>query len=148
MHETVIGMTEASTDDRASRSIPCVGAIVRDGTGRILVIRRGHEPALGSWSLPGGRVEPGESDQQAVVREVAEETGLDVRVGDLVGCIEIPAPAGGVFDIRDYSATVVGGMLRAGDDAIEATWVYPQDLVTWDTPPGFIETLTQWGILP
>lgn len=140
-------------DHRDGNVIPCVGAIIRDDAGRLLMIRRGHEPALGAWSLPGGRVEPGESDEQAVAREVVEETGLIVRVGALIGRIEIPAPDGGVFDIGDYACTVIGGELRAGDDASEAAWVDPSELVSREdalsrqTPPGFVETLTRWGVL-
>ncbi|MGI8799897.1 MAG: NUDIX hydrolase, partial [Pseudonocardia sp.] len=59
--------------------VACVGAIVRDAAGRLLLVQRVNEPGAGRWSLPGGRVEPGETDQDAVVREVAEETGLQVR---------------------------------------------------------------------
>lgn len=128
-------------------SIPCVGAIVRDDAGRLLMIRRGQEPALGAWSLPGGRIEPGETDEQAVAREVEEETGLVVHVGALIGHIRIPAPGGGVFDIRDYAASVIGGDLRSGDDATEATWVDPDEVAHLETPPGFIDTLTRWGVL-
>lgn len=120
---------------------------MRDDSGRLLMIRRGQEPALGAWSLPGGRVEPGETDTEAVVREVAEETGLTVRVGDLIGRIETPAPAGGVFDIADYAAEVIGGELLAGDDATEVAWVAPHELPNRSTPPGFIETLTTWGVV-
>lgn len=120
---------------------------MRDDSGRLLMIQRGQEPALGAWSLPGGRVEPGETDTEAVVREVAEETGLIVRVGDLIGRIEIPASADAVFDIADYSAEVIGGELRAGDDAAEVAWVAPDELASRSTPPGFIETLTAWGVV-
>ena len=65
--------------------IPCVGAIIKDPGGRLLLIKRGHAPQAGRWSLPGGRVEPGESDQQAVIREIREETGLQVQCDQLVG---------------------------------------------------------------
>jgi len=139
--------------DRDGNVIPCVGAIIRDDAGRLLLIRRGREPALGAWSLPGGRVEPGESDEEAVAREVAEETGLDVRVGALIGRLEIPAPEGGVFDIGDYGAVVIGGRMRPGDDALEVAWVDPSELASPEdaprrqTPPGFVETLTRWGVL-
>src|SRR5579875_2965008 len=54
--------------------IPCVGAIVKDDAGRLLLIRRGHEPDAGLWSVPGGRVEPGETDEQALVRETTPPT--------------------------------------------------------------------------
>ena len=55
--------------------VQCVGAVITDESGRMLMILRGHEPGKGLWSIPGGRIEPGESDEQAVVREVREETG-------------------------------------------------------------------------
>src|SRR5437016_7375189 len=99
--------------------IPCVGAILTDGE-LILLIKRGHEPEAGRWSIPGGRIEPGESDQQALVREVREETGLAVTAGVLAGTVERPARDGAVLDIRDYTATVTGGSLRPGDDAADA----------------------------
>ncbi len=140
-------MSQGSISDQGRIVIPCVGAIVRDHAGRLLMIRRGHEPALGSWSLPGGRVEPGETEAQAVAREVEEETGVIVRVGPLIGRIEIPAPDGGVFDIGDYAADVIGGELRPGDDATEAAWVDPAQISARQTPPGFVETLTRWGVL-
>src|SRR3954466_12295448 len=69
--------------------VPCVGAVVRDAAGRLLLVRRGHAPGRGLWSLPGGRVEPGESVEQAVAREVREETGLTVRAGAPVGRVTI-----------------------------------------------------------
>ena len=76
--------------------IPCVGAIVRDGAGRLLLIKRGHDPEAGFWSLPGGRIEPGESDTEALVREMREETGLTVRPGPLIGAVQRPGPGGSI----------------------------------------------------
>src|ERR1017187_9763605 len=105
------------------RRIPCVGAIINDHRGRLLLIQRGHEPDAGLWSLPGGRVEPGETDEQAVVREIREETGLSVVCDRLVGSVERPGREGGVGDIRDYSVPAPGGKLPAGDDAAAARWV-------------------------
>ena len=78
--------------------IRCVGAIITDDTGRLLLIKRGHEPEEGRWSLPGGRVRPGESDPQALVREVREETGLQVEPGRLIGEVDRPAPGGSAED--------------------------------------------------
>jgi ADP-ribose pyrophosphatase YjhB (NUDIX family) len=127
--------------------VPCVGAIVRDQAGRLLLIQRGHEPETGRWSLPGGRIEPGESDPQAVVRETREETGLQVTCGALVGSVERPGLRGAVLDIRDYSATVTGGTLTAGDDAADARWVSPADLAGLPLTSGLAETLTAWGVL-
>ncbi len=127
--------------------IPCVGAIVQDAAGRLLLIRRGHDPEAGSWSLPGGRVELGESDAQALVREMREETGLIVRPGPLVGAVDRPGPGGSVLEIRDYAATVTGGTLAAGDDAADARWVAARDVARLALTTGLAEALTAWGVL-
>jgi 8-oxo-dGTP diphosphatase len=127
--------------------IRCVGAIITDDTGRLLLIKRGHEPEEGRWSLPGGRVRPGESDPQALVREVREETGLQVEPGRLIGEVERPAPGGAIFDIHDYAATVSGGLLAAGDDAADARWIVPGDVGRLALTSGLAETLIAWGVL-
>ncbi len=136
----------------AVRRIPCVGAVVKDETGRLLLIRRGHEPGAGLWSIPGGRIEPGESDLAALVREVREETGLDIVAGLLLGSVQRPGLAGAVVDIRDYVAVVTGGELAAGDDAAEARWVEPAAVALMDAAgqltSGLTEALSSWGVLP
>ena len=114
--------------------IPCVGAIATDGQGRLLMIKRGHEPGTGLWSIPGGRIEPGETDAEALVREMIEETGLTVEVGRLIGRVRRPGLNGAVIDIRDYAATVTGGTLRPGDDAADARWVAPGNWRRWRLP--------------
>ena len=127
--------------------IPCVGAVIKDEQGRLLLIKRGHEPGAGLWSLPGGRIEPGETDAAALVREMREETGLEVQAGPLVGSVRRPAPGSRVLDIRDYAATVTGGTLRAGDDAAEARWVAVSELRSLPITDGLVEALTDWGVL-
>ena len=124
-----------------------MGAVITDGTGRLLLVKRGHEPEAGRWSLPGGRVKPGESDPQALVREVHEETGLRVEPGRLVGAVERPGPGGTVFDIHDYAASVSGGLLAAGDDAADVRWVHPRDLDRLSLTSGLARTLAEWGVL-
>jgi ADP-ribose pyrophosphatase YjhB (NUDIX family) len=124
-----------------------VGAIVADSQGRLLMIKRGHEPGAGLWSIPGGRIEPGETDAEAVVREMIEETGLTVEVGRLIGRVQRPGLNGAVVDIRDYAATVTGGTLRAGDDAADARWVAPGELASLEITEGLIDALTGWGVL-
>ena len=127
--------------------IPCVGAVVTDGHGRLLLIKRGHEPGAGLWSIPGGRIEPGETDAEALVREMLEETGLAVEVGSLIGRVQRPGLDGAVIDIRDYIATVTGGTLRPGDDAADTRWVEAADLDSLEITEGLIEALTDWGVL-
>ena len=127
--------------------IPCVGAVVTDGRGRLLMIKRGHEPGAGLWSIPGGRIEPGETDAEALAREMLEETGLVVEVGSLIGSVQRPGLDGSVIDIRDYAATVTGGTLRPGDDAADARWVDLADMGSLEITEGLIEALTSWGIL-
>jgi 8-oxo-dGTP diphosphatase len=127
--------------------VPCVGAIIKDEAGRLLLVKRGHEPEAGRWSLPGGRVEPGETDEQAVIREIREETGLLVACGHLVGRVDRAGQPGAALEIRDYAATVTGGRLAAGDDAADVRWVGPSDLAGLVLTSGLAETLTAWGVL-
>jgi ADP-ribose pyrophosphatase YjhB (NUDIX family) len=124
-----------------------VGAVVTDAHGRLLMIKRGHEPAAGLWSIPGGRIEPGETDAEALVREMLEETNLAVEPGRLLGQVQRPGLGGAVIDIRDYTATVVGGTLRPGDDAADVRWVAAAEMDSLEITEGLIEALTDWGIL-
>ncbi|SRR5216683_1370612 len=127
--------------------IPCVGGVVKDLEGRLLLIKRGHEPGAGLWSLPGGRTELGESDATALVREMLEETGLTVTPGPLAGAVERPGRNGTILEIRDYYATVTGGTLKAGDDAADARWVDPAELDDLPLTPGLLEALTEWAVV-
>lgn len=132
----------------ALRRIPCAGAVIKDAAGRLLLIRRGHEPGAGLWSLPGGRIEPGETDQQAVVREVLEETGLRVECGPLLGTAELPGPDGAVIDVSDYLAVITGGELTAGDDADDARWVTAAELADLPLTDGLAGYLAAWDTYP
>jgi 8-oxo-dGTP diphosphatase len=125
-----------------------VGAVIKDAAGRLLVIKRGHDPGAGLWSLPGGRIEPGETDQQAVAREVMEETGLRVECRRLLGTAELPGPDGTVIDVRDYLAEVTGGALAAGDDAADARWVAAAELDSLPLTSGLAGYLAAWGAYP
>ena len=133
--------------------VPCVGAVVRDESGRMLLIQRGHEPGLGLWSVPGGRIEPGETDQQAVVREVREETGLLVRCGRLLGIAQLPGTAGSVIDVRDYLAELAPGIpaaaATAGDDAAALRWVTDAEAADMDArgelTSGLLAALRAWS---
>lgn len=123
--------------------VPCVGGLVYDEVGRLLLVRRANEPGRGLWSVPGGRVEPGETDSEALVREMAEETGLAVVPGPLIGRV-----VRGRYAIADYRCTVVGGELRAGDDALDARWCDAAALAELPLVDELLTTLADWGALP
>lgn len=120
----------------------CGGAVVTDG-GRLLLVLRRNDPGRGLWSLPGGRVEPGETVEAAVRREVREETGLDVRVGRLLGVV-----VRGDYLIHDHEAYVEGGPLRAGDDAEAVRWCPLDELDAAELTPRLLESLREFGVLP
>jgi 8-oxo-dGTP diphosphatase len=140
----------------------CVGAVVvHDGA--LLLVRRGHGPAAGEWSVPGGRVEHGETLAEAVVREVAEETGLECVCGELLGWVEVlgatsavagadrEADGDGVghhFVILDFVATVLEhGAPVAGDDAAEVAWVPLDEVAERNLVEGLAEFLHEHGML-
>lgn len=97
-----------------------VDLVIRFLDGELVFIRRGSEPFKGSWALPGGAVETGETVEAAAVREAREETGLDVKLGGIVGVYSEPDrdPRGHVVSIV-FHATPVGGVLKADTDAAE-----------------------------
>jgi 8-oxo-dGTP diphosphatase len=115
---------------------------------QLLLVRRGHGPAAGEWSVPGGRVEVGEPVEAAVVREVLEETGLDVVVDELLGWVE-RFDDGQHFVILDFRVTVLDpdGPVRAGDDAAEAAWVPIPDLGRYRLVAGLVDFLEGVGVL-
>ena len=127
---------------------PCVGGVVIDSQSRLLVIQRRNEPARGLWSLPGGRIEVDESAEDAVVREILEETGVSVQLVREVGSVQRAAPGGGTYDIRDFLAIPISlTPPHANDDALDARYVTPQQLRELPTSPGLIEALEEWGIM-
>ena len=127
-----------SPDDAEGKPPPivCAGAVVRDRDGRLLLVRRGHAPSLGLWSVPGGRVEDGETPEQAAAREVLEETGLQVAVGRLLGSVRI-----GDYLVHDFAADVVGGTIRAGDDASDVRWCSFEEAELLPLTPGLLDEL-------
>jgi 8-oxo-dGTP diphosphatase len=129
----------------AARPEVAVGAVVRDRAGRLLVIRRGQPPAEGRWTLPGGRVEGSERITDAVAREVAEETGLTVRVGDLVGVHEIIGDDHHVV-ILDHTAEVVAGDAHAASDAAAVAWMGRGELLAAGPTEGLLDFLDRHGI--
>ena len=118
------------------RPVVGVGAVVLDGD-RVLLVKRGHAPLKGHWSLPGGGVEIGETLEQGVAREVLEETGLTIEVGPIVEVLDrISRDADGRiehhFVLIDFVARQNGGVLRSASDADEAAWVAVSDLPAFE----------------
>ncbi|MBT8250120.1 MAG: NUDIX domain-containing protein [Acidimicrobiia bacterium] len=110
-----------------------VGAIITDNEGRVLVVRRGRPPGKGLWAVPGGKVRFGESLVQTAAREIAEETGLTIDVGEVAWVGEAlgsGSPPSFHIVLVDFWASVTSGadrVPRAGDDADDIDWVDPRD---------------------
>jgi ADP-ribose pyrophosphatase YjhB (NUDIX family) len=105
--------------------------VVKDG--KVLLVRRGNEPGKGKWSLPGGRIRFGERSEEAALREMREETGLEVRLRRVVDVVDVfwRSEMGELlehFVIVDFEAEVIGGELRPADDALDARWFSPEEL--------------------
>lgn len=135
------------TGPGAERPELCVGAVVVDA-GRLLLIRRGRPPSAGLWSVPGGRVEHGETMAQAVSREVAEETALEVACGELAGWVERIDGARHqvIFDFHAVAAATRDPV--PGDDAAEAAWVALDAVERLPLVEGLAEFLRRHGVLP
>ncbi len=125
----------------------CVGAVVvRENS--ILLIRRGTPPGEGLWSVPGGRVQRGESLADAVCRELREETGLDGEVGDAVGWTELIGRRRH-YVVVDYRVTVAPDATpTAGSDADDAAWVAFDELEDWELVDGLLQFLTDHQVIP
>ena len=113
---------------------PCVGVVCLRGE-EVLLIRRGKPPRQGEWSLPGGRIEPGERATEAALRELREETGVEAEIAGLVDVVDGVFPeAGRHYVLIDYAVRWLSGEPVAGDDAAEARFVPLADaerLVDW-----------------
>lgn len=132
------------TEDRSTRMYPTrpfvgVGAVIWDGA-RVLLERRGQPPAQGSWALPGGLIDVGETAEAAVQREVREECGIEVTVGPIVGLFEpIHHDEDGRiryhYVVIDFLAYYRSGEARPGDDAAGLAWVTPDALADYALTP-------------
>ncbi|NQE65136.1 NUDIX hydrolase [Caulobacter sp. RHG1] len=138
-----------------SNPVPCVGVVCLRGD-EVLLIRRGTPPRLGQWSLPGGRLEWGETLEVAALRELKEETGVDAELTGLLDVVDgvFPARPGGEitrhYVLIDYAARWTGGEPVAGDDAAEARFVSRDEamaMVEWDETRRMIDaTYERFGL--
>ena len=109
--------------------VPAVGVVCLRGD-EVLLIRRGRAPRLGEWSLPGGRVEPGERTVETALRELIEETGVSAEILGLIEVVDGIFPADGRhYVLIDYAARWTGGEPVAGDDAAEAAFVSIEEAI-------------------
>ena len=141
---------EPATPDRARGSggapATCVGAIATR-TNELLMVRRATEPGRGRWSVPGGRVDRGETLAEAVVRELHEETGLEGVCGPLMGWTEI-IDEEHHFVVLDFEVTVLGPQEPTpGEDASEAEWVPVWTVPELDLVDGLAEFLSEHGVI-
>jgi 8-oxo-dGTP diphosphatase len=129
---------------RPSAPVVGVGGVVV-GDGRVLLIRRGKPPLQGRWVVPGGTVELGETLEEALVREMREETGLEVEPVELLTVFNrIDRDGDGVayhYVIVDYLCRRVAGVAVAGSDALEVAWLRREDLAAYDVPPKAVEVV-------
>jgi ADP-ribose pyrophosphatase YjhB (NUDIX family) len=132
--------------DSLRRPIPAVGvAVVEDGA--LLLVRRGRGPNAGLWAVPGGKVDYGESMHEAAVREMKEETGLDVEIEQVAWVGETMGPGNPPawhYTLVDYLARRIGGTAAAADDAHEVAWVplhRARELPLTPTMPSLIDVL-------
>jgi 8-oxo-dGTP diphosphatase len=115
--------------------------------GALLLVRRANPPEAGRWTIPGGRVEPGEALSHAVERETLEETAVTVRCQGLRGFAERISPSFH-YVILDFDVSLVGAPnAKPGGDATEVAWVAAEDLASIDTVSGLNEFLSEHGVI-
>ena len=130
-----------------SAPIPSVGVVVCKGD-RVLLVLRGQDPSRGKWSIPGGVVELGETIREAARREVLEECGLEIDLGDVIDVLDsiVHDEEGRIryhYTLIDLLATYVEGKLRVGSDIDDARWVSEEELTRYDLTKSALPIIRQ-----
>lgn len=137
--------------DSTMTPVPAVGVVCLRGD-EVLLIRRGTPPRMGEWSLPGGRIEPGERAVDAALRELREETGVEARILGLIDVIDGIFPeAGRHYVLIDYVAEWISGEPVAGDDAAEAVFMpvaAAMQVVAWNETTRVIAQAAAFQVSP
>ncbi|MHC9046839.1 NUDIX hydrolase [Microbacterium saperdae] len=123
-------------------------AVVIDAQGRVLLVKPGVEPEKSCWSVPGGSVDAGETLADCAAREAFEETGLHVQIIRELWVATVPTGDGRQFEIHDFLATAVSGVLAPGDDADDARWIAPDELHRLPLTTGLVGYLKRAGLIP
>lgn len=123
-------------------------AVILDGQKRILLVQRANPPDKGCWTLPGGRVDPGETLELAAIREIFEETGLVIRIVNELGKLRVPDGKGGIYEIHDFLAEKISGEPSAGDDAAAIGWFRNDELSELPLTPDLLHYLNLYGFYP
>jgi mutator protein MutT len=132
----------------AERPIVAVGIILLDDDDRLLLIQRARPPAAGKWSVPGGKVELGESLEEAALRELREETGLQCTLGPIVEVLDrVVRGANGDIEfhyvILDFVGSAPTGALQASSDCLDARFVALTDLRKYELTDGLEEVVAR-----
>ena len=126
--------------------LPAVSCVLFNEKGQVLMARRKNPPAQGKWSLPGGVIKTGEELEDALKREMSEESGLEVKVDSLLSVSSriVKNAKGEVqyhFVLLDYLCKQIGGLLKAGSDASEIRWVPRDEIKDLETTEGVVDVI-------
>ena len=135
-------------DEVPTRPVVAVGLVARDRAGRLLLVERGNPPHKGRWSLPGGRVEGGETIAAAATRELAEETGLEAAVGEIAGVVERIGEGFHYLIVDLWAELPDGAVPVAAGDAADARLVGLDELPAYPLSPGLAGFLAGIGCWP